>query len=500
MTFITLGQHNLRMGLFVGALLLVQPLLAAEGVADDDLPGATDEEDCRDEFPAGMVARIGEEWIPQAQFDVLLAQKLSALLGDRLKARLDVIQVAVQGQLIEKEAMRRGMTSEELLDQEVHSQVPEPKEVEVQKEFLSKPEAYGEDLELVRMKSSHLARRFIESLARVTPHEILIDLGSDKIDFDPLEVVATVGEEKILWRDVSERLEDLDFEYSWKGYTLRIDALNRHLNDRLLEVEASRKKLSLRELLQQDVYSKFNGVSEEDCQEFYQMNRTRIVGEYDQIRDQIEDHLVQRRIQILEASYAEDLRRNAGVEIFIREPQPPVHVIDVEGRASIGPEEAEVTIVEFIDFQCTRCRELSGFVEKVQELYPDRVRLVMCNSPLRSVHANALGAALAAEAARKQGKYWQYLHLLFESQDSLDDEVLESLALELKLDLDRFLLDMRSIECNRIVSEDIEEATRLGIDRTPVIFINGRRIEDKSWEGILTALQREFRRLGERPR
>lgn len=496
------------------ALIPVSILVAdreepVEVTLDEEIQEDPAEEDCTEESPPGVVARIGEEYIPDSQFSQVIGTDLSDLKVKQIQARLDVIQIAVQDRLILAEAKRRGLTREELLDAEVHSLVKNPIEFEIEREFLSKPQVYGEDLGLVRSEvvaslvstaSSKIARGFVERLASATPYEISLNFRAEKLDFDPHAVVATVGDSDILWREVSERIEDVDYDFSWQEYSIRIGVLNRHLNDRLLEEHARTRKLSLRELLQQDVYSKFNGISEEECQEFFDMNRTRIVGEYQQIRDQIEEHLTQRRVQILEAAYAEGLRQNAGVEIYLREPQPPVHIIDTDGSASIGPEAAEVVIVEFIDFQCTRCRELSGFVEKLQQLHSERVRLVVRNSPLRSIHADALRAALAAEAARKQGKYWEYKSNLFENQDSLEDAMLEKLAIDLDLDLEQFRVDIESAELNRLVSADIEEAARLGIDRTPVLFINGRRVEDKSWEGILTSLQREFRRLEDLPR
>ena len=499
----------LALGIVPLSVLVSDQQYQAMGNFDDEVAEKIDEDDCSEESPPGMVARIGDELIPESQFAGVLGADLADLKGKRIRARLDVIQITVQDRLIAAEATRRELTREELLAAEVHSLVNAPSEFEIEREFHSKPRVYGENLDLVRSDvvaslvqeaSSEIARGFIERLSLATPHQISVDLRAEELDLDPLTVVATVGEGEILWREVSERLEDVDYDHSWQEYTMRIGVLNRHLNDRLLEEQARRRKLSLRDLLKQDVYSSFKGISEEDCREFFDMNQTRVVGEYDQIRDQIEEHLTQRRIQILEAAYAEELRQNAGVEIFLREPQPPVHIIDIEGSASIGPADAQVVLVEFIDFQCTRCRELSGFVEKLQQLHSDRVRLVTRHSPLRSIHANAMAAALAAEAARKQGKYREYMTDLFENQDSLDDALLEKLATDLNLDLDQFRVDVASADLNRLVSKDIEEAERLGIDRTPVLFINGRRIEDKSWEGILTSLQREFSRLGEIPR
>ena len=105
-------------------------------------------------------------------------------------------------------------------------------------------------------------------------------------------------------------------------------------------------------------------------------------------------------------------------------------------------------------------------------------------------------AALAAEAARLQGKYWEMGTGLFKLQDSLSAATITALAREIGLDIERFERDRLSPVLVMMITEDLDEGQRLGIDRTPVLYLNGRKLADKSWEGILQAVHREKLRQG----
>jgi len=96
--------------------------------------------------------------------------------------------------------------------------------------------------------------------------------------------------------------------------------------------------------------------------------------------------------------------------------------------ASRGDQNSAVTIVEFTDFQCSACGGMYPIVEEVLKSYGDRVHFVIRNFPLTSVHENAFSAAQAAEAAKAQGKFWEYIDVLFKNQTTLDRDSLKKYA------------------------------------------------------------------------
>ena len=103
--------------------------------------------------------------------------------------------------------------------------------------------------------------------------------------------------------------------------------------------------------------------------------------------------------------------------------------------------------------------------------------------PLRQ-HPDAFKAAEAAEAAREQGKYWEYIEILMRNQSALGVVKLKEYAAELALDRLRFDQALESGKFAETVQRDIEDGMRLGIDSTPTVFINGRRMSDKSYDAL----------------
>jgi protein-disulfide isomerase len=152
-----------------------------------------------------------------------------------------------------------------------------------------------------------------------------------------------------------------------------------------------------------------------------------------------------------------------------------VYTINVAGAATKGPETAPVTIAEFSDFQCPFCQRVGPTLEQIERVYQDKVRIVWKHLPL-SIHQNAMDAALAAEAARNQGKFWEYHDKLFANQDRLDRDDLKRYAKELGLDMTRFEKDILDPDEKKKIDADIAEARTLGVNSTPSFFINGRFI------------------------
>jgi protein-disulfide isomerase len=140
-----------------------------------------------------------------------------------------------------------------------------------------------------------------------------------------------------------------------------------------------------------------------------------------------------------------------------------------------GNPRAPVTIVEFSDFQCPFCGRVVPTMKQVEQTYGSQVRLVWKHQPL-AMHPQALPAALAAEAAREQGRFWQMHDKLFQNQQALDPESLERYAKEVGLDLGRFRAAQQDPKLKARVEEDQALAARLGIGGTPSFMINGEKV------------------------
>jgi len=157
-----------------------------------------------------------------------------------------------------------------------------------------------------------------------------------------------------------------------------------------------------------------------------------------------------------------------------RGPDPSQRVEIPVGDAAVrGPAKADVTIVEYSDFQCPFCARVVPTLNQIRETYGERVNLVYKHLPLR-IHPEAPGAAAAAEAAGLQGKFWEMHDKIFAGQRELSDAKYVEWARELGLDLERFEKDRKSEAVRARLAKDEEEANRFGVSGTPAFFINGR--------------------------
>ena len=143
---------------------------------------------------------------------------------------------------------------------------------------------------------------------------------------------------------------------------------------------------------------------------------------------------------------------------------------------SWGNADAPVTIVEISDFQCPFCSRVEPTLKQVEKEYPGKVKIAWKHQPLVSIHPQAMPAALAAEAAREQGKFWQMHDKLFENQGALSSAPYERYARELGLDVQRFKSAYDSGKYRSRVEEDQRLAARLGIGGTPTMVVNGERV------------------------
>jgi len=159
-----------------------------------------------------------------------------------------------------------------------------------------------------------------------------------------------------------------------------------------------------------------------------------------------------------------------------------------------GKPDAPVTLEEFGDFQCPPCGQFAGFAEELLKEYDSRLRVVFRNFPLPG-HEHAREAALAAEAAGFQGKFWEMHDTLYKEQTAWSKapntrELFESYASTLGLNMDQFKKDMDSDKAKERVDSDHALGDSLGIKVTPTLFINKRAMEpqEKNPEGVRGAI------------
>ncbi|MDO8600978.1 MAG: thioredoxin domain-containing protein [bacterium] len=160
----------------------------------------------------------------------------------------------------------------------------------------------------------------------------------------------------------------------------------------------------------------------------------------------------------------------------------------------LGGENAKAVLVEYSDFQCPACASYEPLLQALHEELGDSMLFVYRHFPLRQIHANAENAARAAEAAGKQGKFWEMHSVLFERQKEWSDDrdaegTFVSYAGALGLDTARFVNDFHSQGVKENVQRDYESGVRAGISGTPTFYLNGRKIQNpRSYDEFKNAI------------
>lgn len=147
-----------------------------------------------------------------------------------------------------------------------------------------------------------------------------------------------------------------------------------------------------------------------------------------------------------------------------------------------GEGKADVTLLEYADYQCPFCGEMYPIVKQAVEKYKDQITYQFRNLPLTSIHQNAFAAARAAEAADMQGKFWEMHDLIYQNQSEWSYEnnsltVFTKYAQSLGLNTDQFKKDFASSKVNDLINADINEFKKTGADMaTPTFFIDGKQV------------------------
>lgn len=142
-----------------------------------------------------------------------------------------------------------------------------------------------------------------------------------------------------------------------------------------------------------------------------------------------------------------------------------------------GDDSASISIVEFGDYQCPYCGDAYPIMKEIEETFDHQIRFVFRHFPLTNAHEFAFSAAIAAEAASLQGKFWEMHDALYENQYRLNAELFDELAETIGLDLEQFQQDSTSEKIKRKIEDDFDSGVRSGVNGTPSFYINGTKFD-----------------------
>jgi protein-disulfide isomerase len=462
-------------------------------------PVEKQQEDCGCEAsaPPGVLAFVNGVKVAVSDVFDPIKDKVQELQNQLVDARQRQLESLIGTKLFEAEAKRRGTTPQKLIEGELAGKVKDPTEAEVQAFYEQNRSRIQGDFTEVRasivgyirdQRLSEETRKLAQRLGAGRVRVLVEKVTPPENAADRARLLATVNLQRITSGDVEDSLEPVAFSIQEQIYDLRKKQLDTSINNILLEQEANKKGTTPQALFEFEVTAKMRKVTDEEIQKSYEENKARLAQPLYQARGQIVDYL-QEQIEI-EAStvYSEQLRKSAKMQMFLKVPDPPVLKIAIDDQPWTGAENAPVTIVEFTDYECPSCGRTAPVLEELVKEYGDKVKLVVRDFPLPQ-HAHAFKAAVAAEAARAQGKYWQYAGLLFKNQMALEAENLKDYATQVGLDRAKFDQALDSDKYSSNVNRDVQDGGLVGVDSTPTVFINGKRVRDKSPEGLKAAIE-----------
>jgi protein-disulfide isomerase len=289
----------------------------------------------------------------------------------------------------------------------------------------------------------------------------------------PLAVVDGVA---IISDEVEKSLAGQLSKLEEQIYNLKRQKLDALINEKLLENEAAKRKLTVPALLDAEVTAKVGLVTEQEIEKFYQDNKAQIKGEQSQLREQLRSHLQNQKLASKREEFLASLRARAKVVVNLKPPPVQRVEVSIQGAPSKGGEKAAVTIVEFSDFHCPFCRRVIPTLAQLESQYGEKIRLVFRDFPIENLHPGASKAHEAARCANEQGKFWAYHDKLFDAPPKSSPEIFKELANEVGLNANDFETCVNSGKYQAAIKEDIAEGNRVGVSGTPAFFINGRQI------------------------
>ncbi len=404
---------------------------------------------------------IAKDLAPEAQ------QVLSNLPATLREARQALLEQQITGILFEKEAAARKLTAEKLIETEVKAKVPAPTDKEIQAIYDANRASIGsqtlaEDRPQIvaylrREPEQKAYAEFVSNLK--LKYKVALGKDVNATNLTAFENLAIVGDRQISVQSYEAKNKTTLSEIEAGVYEQARESLEQFVYSNLLIAEAKAQNIETSDFIAREITDKLKDFSDAERAN-------------------------------LESALREKLFKKYNAKFLIKELPPIVQTVATDNQPSRGAANAPVTVVMFTDFQCSACAAVHPVLQDVLKSYADKARFVVRDFPLVQIHENAYRAALAANAANAQTKFYEYTEILYQNQAKLDDASLVSYAVRLGLDAKRFEADLKSAKFAPEVERDLTDGKTLGITGTPTVFVNGVKVRSLSAEGFRNAIDK----------
>lgn len=270
------------------------------------------------------------------------------------------------------------------------------------------------------------------------------------------------------------QLIQLEAEYLTNTYQAAMQSIEQTILEKLLDQEVKAAGFASQEdLLKKEVEDKVVEPTEKEIADMYEQFKDRLQGmdltaASPLIREQLLRQKQGERFQV----YLEELKTKHNVKITLPYPDLPRQQVSADDDPFLGTDGAPIEIIQFAEFQCPYCGKVGPTIDRLLEEYPGKLKIVYRDFPL-GFHDRAIPAAIAANCAGEQGKYWDMHAVLMDNQTKLSDTDLAGFAQGVGVDMDKWTTCLKDPAQEAEVKKDMEDASAVGVTGTPAFFING---------------------------
>lgn len=294
---------------------------------------------------------------------------------------------------------------------------------------------------------------------------------------DANQVVATIGDKSFTLKDVEAKWQQDDpaerARVTQLLYQYRRQSVDQLIGDYLIDEAAKKSGTTKEQFLEAELGKRRGEITDAQIQEVYDQNRDRVgASTVQDLRDSIRAFITRNRDGQNLAILVGELKKTApAVHMAL---DPPRYEVAIATHDPVrGPDSAPVTIIEFSEYQCPFCGRVTPTLKQLQEKYGDKIRIVFKDFPLPN-HLQAPKAAEAAHCAGDQGKYWELHDRLFANQQQIQVADLKKHAAAVGLDQAKFDQCLDTGTYTKIVQEDVDLGSQMGVQSTPTLYVNGR--------------------------
>lgn len=390
--------------------------------------------------------------------------------GQMREFRRDLLERQIVDFVLNLEALERKISPEELYKKEVAEKIPNPSAEEIKAVYEANRGAIGDKtLEEMRPQIAGFLRRepeeriWLEFVSKLkSKYAVKLEKDVNARNSRPEDVLAQIGAAKITFRDFERKNALKLYEFEANVYEQAIESLRQSIDSALILAESQAAGIPPDQFIAREIMNKMKDFTPAEEERLARELRAKLYAKYK-------------------------------ASVFIKEPMPFIQSVSADDDPFQGKPEAPVTVVMFTDFECPACAATHPILKRVIAEYGDQVKFVVRDFPLTQIHRNAFGAAVAAGAANRQGKFFEFTELLYENQNSLDPASLKILAQKAGLDIKRFEKDLADEKLSAEIRADMSDGIVYGVGSTPSIFVNGYKIRTISAASFREAIERALR-------